>query len=240
MLDTYLKWFVAHERLVLVLAVLAFGTYGWNKWLDKSAADANAKAAVAEQSALIAKQAADKQAVLMQQQIDQFNQQEAAREQDMASLVAAVASRDAASSKRITDVTAPKTPPQAVTDLNAAYPKLPVPLVPTDTGANVPTADLQQFTVTKIQGDTCQADLTDTKTELANDEESLKNATGVISGFQTQVADDKIAATTAQAAFDKEKKQLVADARKSKWNWFKAGVVVGFIGREFIKLETGH
>jgi hypothetical protein len=58
--------------------------------------------------------------------------------------------------------------------------------------------------------------------------------------LQTQVTDDKVAATTAQTAFDKEKKDLIAQARKSKWNWFKAGVVVGFLGREFIKLETGH
>ncbi len=235
MLDTYLKWFVAHERLMLVLAVLAFGTYGWNKWLDKSTMDAHAQASVAEQSALLAKQAADKQAVLMQQQIDQFNQREAAREQEMASIVAAVASRDAASSKRIADVQAPKTPPQAVTDLNAAYPKLPVPLVPTDTGANVSTADLQQFTATKIGADTCQADLADTKTELATDEKSLSDATGVIKGLQTQVADDKVAATTAQTAFDKEKKDLTAQARKSKFKIFWMGVVVGFLGREAIK-----
>jgi len=224
-----------HERLILGTMVLAVIMFLGNRWLDKSAADANAKASVAEQSAIVAKQAADKQAVLMQQQIDQFNQRESAREQEMASLVAAVASRDAASSTRIAAVQAPKTPPQAVTDLNAAYPKLPVPLVPTDSGANVPVADLQQFTVTKIQGDTCQADLTDTKTELANDEESLKNATSVINGFQTQVADDKIAAITAQTAFDKEKKQLVADARKSRWHWFVSGFTLGFLGRLAIK-----
>ena len=235
MLDAYLNWFVTHERVILFALVLGIGVYGFNHWVDKSASTAEEKAKIAEQAAASAQSVADKQAALMQQQIAAYQQSQIETQKEIAALTLQIASRDAASSKRIADVQAPKTPPQAVTDLNAAYPKLPVPLVPTDSGANVPVADLQQFTVTKIQGDTCQADLTDTKTELANDEESLKNATGIISGFQTQVADDKIAATTAQAAFDKEKKQLVADARKSKFKIFWMGVVVGFLGREAIK-----
>lgn len=233
MLDTYLKWFQAHERLIIILAVLSFGTYGWSRWLDKSAADAKTQAAVAAQSAAVAKQTADQQAALMQQQIAQFNQRETLLEEEKASLVAALASRDAASSKRVTEVEAPKTPTQAVSDLSTTY-TLPAPVTVTPDGADVPTADLQLFTATKIQLDTATADLNDTKTELADTTAGLTDAKTVISGLQTQVTDLNTEITKDNTAHAAEVKELKAEARKSKLHWFVTGVLVG-LGIKTIK-----
>jgi hypothetical protein len=226
MFETYLKWWQAHERAVLIVAVLAFGIYGWNKWLTKSAHDADVAASVDKQAAILAKQAADQQAALLQQQIAQFNAQEAQREQEMTTLMAAVASRDAAAASKITTVEAPKTPSQAVSDLSTVY-TLPVPVATTATGASVPTADLQLFTATKIQGDTCEADLTDTKTELAASQASVTQATQVIADFQKTTADLNSEIKSTAVANAAEVKQLKADARKSKLHWFLTGVLVG-------------
>ena len=233
MLDKYLVWFKAHERLLIILAVLAVGIRGWDGWLDKSATDAKTQAAVAAQSAQAAKTAVDQQAALMAQQIAQFNQRETLLEQEKTSLVAALASRDAASSKRVTDVTAPKTPTQAIQDLSTTY-TLSAPVTVTADGADVPTADLQQFTVAKIEGDTAKSDLVDTQKELADTTASLKNATDVIGGFQTQVSDLNVLNAKDAKQCDADKKVLKAEARKSKWHWFLTGLIAGFVGREAI------
>ena len=239
MLDRYLVWFKAHERLIVIVLVLGAGSFGYSKWIESSAMDAHAKAAVAEQIAASQKAQADKLAAQLEQQTALFQQSEIQREKEMATLALAIASRDAASSTKIAQVTAPKTPPQAVNDLNAAYPKLPVPLVPTDAGANVPTVDLQQFTVAKIEGDTAKADLVDTRNALTHSQDSLSQAVALMKGKDDLLTAKDTEITNNIKACDAEKKDLKAQARKSKWKIFWYGVAAGFIGRQAIKSYTG-
>lgn len=235
MLDTYLKWFVAHERLVIIALVLSFGFVGTTKYLDYASHKADIEAAVSAKDAKDAKAVVDQMMQTVAQHDAAAAKEVAAKDQEIASLVQSIVTRDAATQKKVVEVTAPKTPPQAVADLNAAYPALPTPLVATDFGANVPTLDLQQFTATKIQSDACSADLTDTKQQLTD---SQANAATIL----TQVSDrDKLIAGMKDEdvkntkAWKDEKDALVKDARKSKWKIFWAGVVAGFIGREAIK-----
>ena len=54
----------------------------------------------------------------------------------------------------------------------------------------------------------------------------------VVSGQNTEIAGLNIQLTDASKACQAQ----VAVARKSRWKWFKAGAVVGFIGG----LATGH
>lgn len=230
------SWLQRHERMIIVAMVLAVGAFGLNKWLDKSAIDSSNKAAVAQQIATVQHEADVKIAAAIAQQTALFNQEQQVRDQQMASLVAAVASRDAASNQRVIVVQQPKTPTQAVVDLQAAYPKLPNAPIVTDAGATVTTADIQQFTVAKIEGDTAKADLVDTKKELDTTTQGLVSSTALVgalqnqvTGLQTEIKDNNTASKTEIAS-------VKAAARKSKLAWFKGGVVVGFIGG----LVVGH
>jgi hypothetical protein len=241
-LDNYLKWFQMHERLLLTLAVLGIGVWGYNHWLDSSASKANLQLQVATQQAQVADknrvQSDAAQAAILtqvQQQTALLQTQVATDKQTIASLVASIASRDAASSNKITSVSGTKTPPQAVADLTSAYPQLPQPIVPTDTGAQVSTEDLQQFTVAKIEGDTAKADLKDTQTELSAAQAEVTADEGIIVQKDKVIAQDAITlqAHDTQAAADAKKAaaelaQVKADARKSKWHTFWWGFAAGF------------
>lgn len=228
------SWLQRHERIVLTFLVLSFGIYGFNHWLDKSATDATTKAAYAEQSAAEAKSVTTQALAQLAQQQAQFNQAEQARQTEMASLVAAIASRDAASATRVKDVEAPKTPTQAVTDVQTNY-VLPAPITVTSDGADVPTVDLQLFTATKIEGDTCTNDLQDTRTQLSSTTAGLTQATGLLVTKDKAIADLQAGDVLTAKANAAEVKQLKADARKSRWHWFLAGLVAGFTGRSAIK-----
>ncbi len=227
-LDNYLKWFAAHERLLLVTVVLGLGAWGFNHWVDRSAEITNNKAAVAVQIAAVQHDADVKIAAAVAQQTALFNQEQLAHEQEMASLVAAVASRDTASTNKVTVVSQPKTPSQAVVDLQQAY-VLSVPVTVTGDGADIPTADIQQFTVAKIEGDTAKADLADTQKELQTETQGLASATSLVGALQTQVSGLQTELKDSTAASKAEIASVKASARKSKWGFFKFGFVTGFV-----------
>jgi len=227
-------WIQRHERIILVAMILAVAAFGLNKWLDKSAMDASNKAAVAQQVAAVQHDADQKIATAVAQQTVLFNQEQRVREQEMASLVAAVASRDAASTQRVVTVTLPKTTPEAIADLNAVYP-LPTPLT-IDQAGSIPTVDLQQFTVAKIKGDTAQADLVDTRKELVTTTASLASATGLVGALQNQVTGLNAEIKDVTTAKDAEIKSVKASARKSKVGFFKFGFVIGYVAG----VITGH
>ncbi len=235
-----LSWFQRHERIIIAAFVLTLGIYGFNRWAERSVNDAKAQQAIAVQ----VQASQDKATALLKAQVDaqsaQFAQSQAEMKQEILSLVNAIATRDAAASTKITQVEQPKTPPQAVTDLQAAYTNLPAPVVLTDAGATVPTADLQLFTVTKIQSDTCSADLTDTKSELADSQKTVSQGEALIANLQSEIKQDAVDLKAHDDTHAAEVKTLKAEARRSKWHWFWAGVVAGFTGREAIKAETGH
>lgn len=228
------SWLQKHERIIITFLVLSFGIFGFNHWLDKSATDATTKAAIAEQAAAQSKSVADTALAQLAQQQASFNQAEQARDNEMASLVAAIASRDAASATRVKAVEQPKTPTQAVVDVQSNY-TLPVSIVVTADGADVPTADLQLFTVTKINSDTCTSDLQDTRTQLSTTTAGLTQATGLLTAKDKAITDLQGEIKTDDAAHATEVKQLKAAARKSGWRWFWTGVAVGFTGRSAIK-----
>jgi hypothetical protein len=227
MLDTYIKWFQSHERILIIALVLGVSYVGYGKWLDKAAIDSVSKAAVAQQVAAVQHDADVKIAAAVAQQTALFNQESLAHEHEMAVLVAAVASRDAASNQQIAAVTQPKTLPQAVADLNAAY-KLPTPLTVEEAGS-IPTADIQSFTVAKIEADTAKADLENVQQELASAVYDGDQARNLIGSLTTQVSGLETELTTQATASKAEIAAVKAAARKSKFGWFKAGAVVGFV-----------
>lgn len=237
MLDTYLKWFQSHERLILVAVVLTFGYFGLGKWLDKSAMDKAMQAAVAQQVAAVQHDADQKIAAAVAQQTALFEQEHLASEKQIASLVATVASRDVASTNKIKDVLDIKSVTDVLSDLAAAYPKINFDPTPV-TGNNLefPLPVVQQFTAAKIEGDTAKADLDNVQQELATavyDGDQARTLVGSlqtqVTGLQTEIKDDSIASQKQIAA-------VKADARKSKMKWFKIGFVTGFASGFF----AGH
>lgn len=236
MLDGYLKWFESHERILIIGLVLTFGYFGLNKWLDKSATDAQQKAAVAQQIAEVQRESDAKIAAAVAQQTALFNQAEARYEQEIASLVNAVASRDAASNKQVKQVQASNTTEQAVADLNQAYGvELPSPLTVGE-AASVPLPDLQAFSTAAIERDTAVADLHDTQTQLDATKTQLDSAVSLTGSLQGQVIGLKNEITLDNVAAKKQLDSCKADARKGKLKWFQRGFIVGFIGG----LITGH
>ena len=229
-----LSWLQKHERLILGTMVLAVAAFLGNRWLDRSVVDAEAKAAAAAQVVAVQDAASKQLAAQSAQQTALLAQQIAADKLEMTSLVAAIASREAASAKQIVAVEGPKTPTQAVTDLSTVY-TLAVPVVTTADGADVPTVDLQQFTVTKIDADTAKADLTDTRTELNLSEQEVTSCQTAVGTLQKQTAQDLIDLKTHDTAAAADLKDAKAEARKSRWHWFLAGLVAGFTGRSAIK-----
>ena len=229
-LDNYIKWFKAHERALIVALVMGLGVYGFNHHVDKSAEVATTKALIAEQAADAARQTTVTALQQMAQQQTAFNSATAIRDTQIATLVQQIASRDAASATRVKAVEAPKTPTQAVSDVQSNY-SLPVPITVTSDGADVPTADLQLFTATKINGDTCTDDLQDTRTELTETTTGLTQATDLLVMKDKAIAALQAGDVKTAEANAAEIKQLKADARKSKWRWFLTGLTLGFAGR---------
>jgi len=232
------SWMQRHERIIIVAMVLAVGAFGLNKWLDKSAIDAASKAAVAQQVAAVQHEADQKIAAAVEQQTALFNHEQQIREQEMASLVAAVASRDAASTTRVNNVLAPKPITDVLTDLSAAYPKISFdPTAITQDGKLAfPLPTVQQFTAAKIEGDTAKADLLDTKKELDTTTAGLVASTSLVGALQNQVTGLQTELTTQGSADAAVLKAEKAKARKSKLGWFKFGLGVGYVAG----LVTGH
>lgn len=240
MLEKYLKLFEAHERVIIITLVLAFAFFGWNKWLDKSAIDAQNKAAVAQQIAQVQRDADAKIATAVAQQTALFNQAQARYEQEIASLVNAVASRDAASTKRVKEVSNPDTTPiVAMNNLAQAYAPYtfndPTPITP-DGLIEFRVADVQQFTVAEIERQTATADLHDTQTQLDATKTQLDSAVSLTGSLQGQVIGLQTEIKKNDTAAKQELSACQATARKGKMKWFKIGFVTGFIGG----LITGH
>jgi hypothetical protein len=234
MLDTYLKWFKAHERLILVLVVLSFGSWGLSRTLGYFSSRADVRATVAEQAADAAKAQNAQLAAQVALQTTALQQAESEQERASAALLASMAQRDEAAQSKVTEVQQPKTPTAAVTDLQSVY-NLPTPVTVTATGADVPTQDIQLFTATKIEYDTAVADLASEQAVASGATATLTQANRLIStykaevdGLNGQIVLDNKACTTEIAA-------VKASARKSKLKWFEIGVVVGFVGRQLIR-----
>jgi hypothetical protein len=228
------SWLKTHERIIIVFMILVCGTYGFNHWLDRTSTKDSAKAVASEQIATSQAAANKLLTTQLAQQTALFEQEKNAHAQEVARIVAAMASRNVVTKQAVAVAVAPKTPSQAVSDLSTAY-TLPVAVVPTDTGADVPTADLQQFTAIKIEHDALQSDVLDLQTQVTSDNQQISADSSLVTGLQTQVTGLNAQVKDNDVACKAEVTASKAQARRSKGHWFLLGVVTGFIGRSFLK-----
>lgn len=227
MLENWIKFFKSHERLIVIALVLGIGYFGLGRILDHSAMVDSNRAAVAAQIASVQHDADVKIAAVVAAQTEQFNAAQQQHEQEMTSIIAAISARDTLSTQKIAVVQQPKTTPEAIADLNQTY-KFPSPLTVEQAGT-IPTEDIQSFTVAKIEAETAKADLADTKTQLASTESLLTSATALVGVKTEEVTGLQTELTTQAAASKAEIASVKAAGRKSKFGWFRAGVVVGFV-----------
>lgn len=221
MLDKYITWFKAHERLVIVLACLLVTVHFYSKGIDyftrrdqlqaqqasqKLAADTATNLALTSQLNDLKKQFADEVAQL-QKQIQTRNQvTEKQKEQDASMTEVELAQRWAGLiNVRTEEVQA--SPVQGTLQVS-------------DNAAHVTVARLEDLP-------TCQANLIDTEKQLADANTLNAKNEGVIASDATVLASEK-------KLHEDDVKTLKA-ANKGKWlNGFKWGVITGFLGSLFV------
>jgi hypothetical protein len=229
MLDTYIKWLKAHERLVIVLSLLAVTGYLGNKYLDKryDAAVARGQSANSVLKDQVSKNNEIQKNVDNLQQ--QYQQLLAGVQKQNAALVAAVAARNqtaAVQQKADADLTLPALAARqqtlaATTGINYTENGL----LESPAAAIAVTQSLELLPVLK-------QDNQDLQEVSGNKDKQIVSLNGVVTGLDGQVDGLKLQLVDAGKSCDAR----VSVARKSRWKFFKAGAVVGFVAG----VLTGH
>ena len=233
MLDTYIKWIEAHERLLLVAVAGLVLWFGIGK-IDTLIA--NHDHAALQQAQVVAQQAADKTAAVAEQVARQaaqyqvlaekLQQQNAQLEQANVQMSLALAQRQK------TDAGLP--PSELVNRWSTLVPQAKPTVTPTGVAMDTPSAvaTVQQLEEIPIQKETIK----NTQTELSNSQALLASSNQQVSLLNSEIGLMKTQAVADVKVCTDEKAVLKAEARKGKMHWFEAGVVVGFVGRQLIKV----
>jgi len=228
-----LTWLQKHERLIVVVLVLALGGWFGNKWLNQSAENAKATLAVQQAASAAAASQADLAAKTYQAAIEAMSKANVA-------LATAQTARNTALVKTQT-----QTATQAVNQPNE-FVKTWQSLIPGTMGGNIVQQPIdlpdgthsQRFavdlgpaieTVNTLESvPVLKADLADETALAANTQTALNSCQTLVEKQKTEIAEDK-------KTNDAEIASLKASARKSKRNWFIAGFVSGIATRLFFK-----
>jgi hypothetical protein len=249
-ISAYLK---AHERLIIVIIAATVLWFGYGKYADIRANEADK--ALQEQKLVVAAQAQANQQLAAQVQKDEA--------QAAADKVALQALTDKVTAQNQQLVQANIALANTLAKQQKTDAALPVPdlvnrwaqLAPgTDfkgaigAGNNVTVtpsnalATVQQLEKVPVLA----AELANETAQKQNDDQIIVNQNKSIFDLGTTIGDlhkqvdgkDKLIADNTKQCTD-EKNVIKAQFRKSKRRWFYAGVVVGFVGRQIIKAETG-
>jgi multidrug efflux pump subunit AcrA (membrane-fusion protein) len=225
-----------HERLLIVVLFAALCWWGYGKYADIRANDANVElqkqVLITKQDAAVA-QAQAAQAATDAQQLkalqDQLQAQSVQIAQQQAQLKQALADRQK------TDATLPL--PELATRWTALVP-LAVP-VATPQGVTVTPAGAVATVQALEEIPEVKSELVNETTLKTNDDKIIAQQTTNITDLTTQVTGLKtLNAADAKQCTD-EKNQMKAEFRKSKRHWFIAGTVVGWAARQVVKTYTG-
>ena len=232
-ISAYLK---AHEKLVL--AAIA-GLLLWFAVGHVESIIANHDNATLHQAQVVADQQAAVNAGLAQQAAYQ-----AAQYKELAAQVAAqnaaleqanVNLSNALIKQQHTDATLP--PSELAARWNKLVPEAGATVTPSgialpSAGAVATVVQLENVPVLRTQFENERTQYENAQKLLALSNNETTTLISEVTGLRTQIVDDT-KVCTAQIAVVK------AEARKSKRRWLYAGMVIGFIGRQLIKSETG-
>lgn len=231
MLDNYIKFFRVHERTILVLALLGVTLFSVNKYIDYESAKADARLQATNQTLAVQKEANDKLAVQNQQAqaqyqvlLGQINAQNARLSAEMLQLSQTLAARQ----KQDAALPMPELANRWENLLSLPTDSI----ISTVNGLQV-SPDGARATVTSLESlPVLQKQLSDETQVADNRSKALDSSQAIVVGLQSQVSG-------LQLQFTDQTKQCdarVAVAKKSKWKYFKAGAVVGFV----TGVLTGH
>lgn len=227
-----LSWVTHHLILVGVLiGVLFAGVYGVEALIEKHDAEKAQQANIALQVVV------DQVKKLEQHQADNdaaVAQREAARDALIQSLVATIAKRDASLQVQI-QKNATLTAQQAAARISEQYKTQPGEVVASGDNVLVTLPIARTIVNTFDQLTACAANYSDLQKQLGVEQARTTD-------LKSQIADRDGTIVGKNTELDKQKSKYEADiallkaqARKSKLKWFGAGVVVGFVGRQFVK-----
>jgi len=221
MLDNYIKWLRAHHTVLLIVAVFGTLLFLGNKYLNHSYDVAVARSQAAQE---VLKDQVAKNADLQKQQDTREQQYQAMLDtltRQNQSLVSAVAARNSqVVGQQKVDAAL------STTELSARHESL-VGLRGVNYTENgylvAPGVELQ--TVQSLETlPAFQANLKDEQTLVSNKDAQITGLNGVVVGLNGQVDGLRLQLTDSGKACDAE----VSVARKSRWKWFKTGLVLGF------------
>jgi hypothetical protein len=223
MLDNYLKWFKAHERLAIVLIVAGVLLFVGNKYLNTSYDAAVAREKSAEQTLTTQKEANDKLAAQNQQAVAQYQVllgQVTADNKRLTSEISQLSQTLAARQK--TDAALP------MPDLAARWEFLigTSGISSTENGL-LSSPSASRATVSSLESLPVLRQQLSDETEISSGKDKqITSMNVVVTGLSDQINGLNVQLTDSAKACQAQ----VAVARKSKWRWFKFGFVTGFVG----------
>lgn len=233
MLDNYIKWFKTHERILALVIVTAMIIYLGNLWINRSYDTALAKNSAAQQ---VLQSQVQKNAELQKEQDareQQYQQLVDSLTKQNQTLVAGIVARNqSVATQQKTDATLP------LSDLAARQQTLSGTTGITSTDSGLLESPVAAVVVTqKLESlPALEQNVTDLQTLSGNKDKQIAGLNGVVSGLNKQIAGLGVQITDEKKACTAQVNEVKAAARKSKRGWFKAGLVIGFIGG----LVTGH
>lgn len=225
MLESYIKFAKAHEKLLLI--ILFFGVVGYlgNKYLNYSAARADARNNAAQQTLAAQKEVNAQLAVqnaAAQKQYEALETQLAAQNQRLTAEMLTLSQTLATQQKRDSALPAPELAlrHEALLGVSSG-------VASTENGFQVsPPVEIQ--TVQSLESlPVLQKQLTDETAVADNRSKQLDSSTTLVVGLNQQISGLNLQLTDSSKACDAKLADIKANARKSKRNWFIRGLGVG-------------
>lgn len=218
-----------HERLIIIVLVLAVLGFLGHEYLNHAAAVDDKKAQQADVVLQQQKATNDQIASQVKQQQDTLTQLVVQVSQENAQLLAAIANRTQTTIvQQVKDKTLPI--PDLVTRWNGLA-GLPASDITNTTTGLVITDDGARQTVSQLeQVPTLTQNLADSQTIIENKNDQITAQTNLVTGLQTQVSGLNTQISDADKACKTQVTALKAEARKSKMKWFLSGIGIGIGG----------
>lgn len=226
MVSNFLK---THERLIIIVLVLAVLGFLTHEYLTHAAAVDDKKAQQADQVLQQQKTVNDQLAVQVKSQEDVLTQLVAQVSQENAQLIAAIQNRTQATVvQQVKDKTLPI--PDLVTRWNGLA-ALPASDITNTTAGLIITEDGARQTVSQLElVPTLQQNLSDSQTIISNKDDQITAQNNLTSGLQSQVVGLNTQITDADKACKAQIASVKATARKSKLKWLFYGIGIGIGG----------
>jgi hypothetical protein len=220
-----MMWLKTHERLLACVLIVALVLFLGNKWLNNSAAEADARAQAAQSVLEAQKKANDQTAAQVAQAqaqfqvlIGQVNSQNAKLTGEILQLSQALAARQKVDAALpLPDLALRQ---EALLGVSTGIQAAPGGLLVSPSASVQTVQALEQLPVLKQS-------LADETTVADNRAKALDSQTQVVVGLQSQVSGLSLQIGDGQKVCDARLAAVKADARKGKRNWFLRGLAVG-------------